>query len=203
MNRGAIILCGGESRRMGRDKATLPFGPAETLLERVVRLVAEEVPAERIVCVAASEQLLPPLPAAVQIVRDGVPHGGPLAGFASGMAALRDRVDAAFVCGCDAPLLVPAFVTRMFELVDGYQIAVPLDGERLHPLASVYRTEVLALAESLLANGERRLMALVERCDTRRVTADELRVIDQELASLANCNTPEEYQAAVGRAFHA
>ena len=42
MSRAAIVLCGGRSRRMGRDKASLPFG-TETLLERVVRIVSEVV----------------------------------------------------------------------------------------------------------------------------------------------------------------
>ena len=42
MRRGAIILCGGKSSRMGRDKATLPFGP-ELMLQRVVRLIGEVV----------------------------------------------------------------------------------------------------------------------------------------------------------------
>ena len=44
MRRGAIILCGGASSRMGRDKAWLPFGPDEVMLQRVVRLVGEVVP---------------------------------------------------------------------------------------------------------------------------------------------------------------
>ena len=42
MNKGAIVLCGGKSSRMGRDKATLPFGP-ELMLQRVVRLISQVV----------------------------------------------------------------------------------------------------------------------------------------------------------------
>jgi len=52
---------------MGRDKATLPFGP-ELMLQRVVRLLGEAV--EEIVVVAAPSQELPPLPDSVHIVRD-------------------------------------------------------------------------------------------------------------------------------------
>ncbi len=193
-SRGAIILCGGASARLGRDKALLPFGPQEVLLQRVVRLAGEAVAPEQIMCVAAADQTLPRLSDAVEIVRDAEPHLGPLAGLATGLTAIKARADAVFACGCDAPLLAPSFVTRMFELLADHQIAVPHDDEHFHPLAAVYRSNVLPMAEVLLSAGERSLMSLFERCDTRPVPVDELRDVDPQLASLCACNTPGEYQ---------
>jgi molybdopterin-guanine dinucleotide biosynthesis protein A len=195
--KAAIILCGGQSTRMGCDKAMLPFGPGEVLLQRVVRLVGQAVPPERIVCVAAADQSVPRLPGPVKIVHDANPHSGPLAGLAAGLAALDGRADAAFACGCDVPLLVPALVLRMFQLLGDQQIAAPHDGERFHPLAAVYRIDVLPTAQALLAAGERSLTALLQRCPTQRVPADALRDADPQLGSLASCNTPEEYQSAL------
>jgi len=179
---------------MGRDKAMLAFGPEEVLLERVVRLVGEVVPQDRIVCVAADGQLLPSLPAGIHVLRDDQPHCGPLAGLTTGIAALKGRADAALACGCDTPLLVPGFIARMFERLADHQIAAPHDGQRFHPLAAVYRADVLPIAESLLAAGERSLQALLERCDLCRVPTDDLRDVDSELASLRGCNTPAEYR---------
>ena len=72
---------------MGRDKATLPFGPDETILPRVVRLVGEVVPFGRIVCAAAVDQSLPVLPAGVRIAVDRQSGRGPLAGLAAGLEA--------------------------------------------------------------------------------------------------------------------
>ncbi len=198
--RGAIILCGGESTRMGRDKASLPFGPDETMLQRVVRLVSEVVPAERIVCVAALDQTLPALPESVRAVRDPERYCGPLAGLATGLPALPDEVDAVFVAGCDAPLIVPAFISRMFDQLDARQIAAPHDGERWHPLSAVYRTNLLRQIESLLAAGKRSLVAVLETADTRRVPTEELRDVDPQLNSLLACNTPADYEAAKFRA---
>lgn len=200
MNGGAIILCGGRSERMGRDKAALPFGPGETMLGRVVRLVCRVVPAERIICVAAPGQAVPDLPDGVAIIHDSRPRGGPLVGLAAGLAAMQHTADAVFAIGGDVPLLAPALVERMFELLGDHQIAAPHDCERWHPLVAVYRTEVLSTAESLLDGGERSLVALLESCRTRRVNVDELRDADPDLASLTPCNTPAEFQAALRRA---
>ena len=85
MTLGAVILCGGQSRRMGQPKAWLPFG-RERLLQRVVRLVSTA--AEHVAVVAAPGQELPPLPASVVLARDPVRGKGPLQGLAAGLAAL-------------------------------------------------------------------------------------------------------------------
>ena len=73
MNCGALVLCGGESRRMGEPKAWLPFG-RERMLQRVVRLVGTT--AEPVVVVAGPDQELPPLPSAVRIARDSIQGAG-------------------------------------------------------------------------------------------------------------------------------
>ena len=88
---GGVILCGGQSKRMGRPKAWLPFGD-ETMLQRVVRILREVV--EPVVVVAAPNQDVPALPAGVEIVHDEVEGKGPLAGLAAGLAALEGKADA-------------------------------------------------------------------------------------------------------------
>jgi molybdopterin-guanine dinucleotide biosynthesis protein A len=80
-----VVLCGGQSRRMGRPKAWLPLD-AETLLQRIVRLVGQV--AHPVVVVAAAGQPLPDLPADVWIVRDERNNAGPLEGLRAGLAAL-------------------------------------------------------------------------------------------------------------------
>src|SRR6185312_15898389 len=97
MSLGGIILCGGQSRRMGRPKAWLPFG-GEVMLPRVVRLLGEVV--APVAVVAAPGQDLPPLPAGVDVVRDEEEGRGPLQGLAAGLAALAGRADAAYLSSC-------------------------------------------------------------------------------------------------------
>src|SRR5262249_770790 len=139
MHVGGIVLCGGQSKRMGRPKAWLPFA-GETLLARVVRLLGEVV--SPLVVVAAPEQEVPPLPAAITLVRDAEQGRGPLQGLAAGLAALRGRAEAAYLSSCDVPFLRPAFIRRLIDLLSDRAICVPHVGDFHHPLAAIYRLEV-------------------------------------------------------------
>src|SRR5438876_5909642 len=147
MRVGGIVLCGGQSKRMGQPKAWLPFA-GELMLPRVVRLLSEVV--SPIVVVAAPDQEVPPLPDGVNIVRDEEKGRGPLEGLAAGLTALQGHADAAYLSSCDVPFLQPAFVRRLIELLGDHAICVPRVGEYHHPLAAVYRLGVLPLVRRLL-----------------------------------------------------
>jgi molybdopterin-guanine dinucleotide biosynthesis protein A len=194
MGVGGIVLCGGQSSRMGRPKAWLPFGP-ELLLPRVVRLLAEAV--QPVVVVAAPGQDVPPLPADVAVVRDEEVGRGPLQGLAAGLAALRGKVEAAYLSGCDVPFLRPAFVRRLMALLGDNAICVPHAGERFHPLAAVYRLDVLDAVRRLLAEDRLRATILFDMVPTRVVGRAELEDVDPTFQTLRNLNRPEEYEAAL------
>ncbi len=186
---------------MGRDKASLPFGPGEVLLQRCVRIVASVVGLERVVVVSAPGQVLPELPAAVIRCSDRRPDQGPLEGLAVGLAAIPAESDHAFVTSCDVPLLKPAFIERTVELLlaggPSRQIVVPVEDRFAHPLAAVYRTSVLPQVEALLAEDRRRPVFLFETCETLQVPVEQFRDIDPELRSLRNCNRPGDYERAL------
>lgn len=197
-SRGAIILCGGQSSRMGAPKAGLPFG-AESMLARVVRLVGE-VCAPLVVVRSTAEQTLPDLAQEVIFAEDHRPGRGPLEGLAAGLAALPAGVNAAFVTTCDAPLLRPAFVTRLFELLDDYSAVVPVTDGFVHPLTAVYRTSIRDLVDELLASDRQRPSLLIDCVASRRVEPAELLDVDPQLYSLKNLNHPQEYLAALAQA---
>jgi len=187
---------------MGRDKATLPFGP-ELMLQRVVRLIREVVADENIVIVGASNQPLQNLPQGLSVARDAQQYRGPLEGLATGFRALADRVDAVYATGCDVPLLLPAFVDRMFQLLGDFDIAVPFDGEHHHPLAAVYRPRVLASIEKLLESDRMRPRFLFDEVRTREIPVDDLRDVDPQLSTLKNLNFRHDYLAALAAAGYA
>jgi molybdopterin-guanine dinucleotide biosynthesis protein A len=182
---------------MGVPKATLPFGP-ETMLQRVVRLLGTVV--SPVVVVAARGQELPALPPAVAVTRDERDARGPLEALRAGLKAVPVSADAAYVTSCDVPLLVPAFVQRMIDVLGDDDIAVmEIDGFT-HPLSAVYRRTALPQIEALLAQERLRPAFLFEAMRTRRVTPEEMIVADPALRTLRNLNTREEYLAALTEA---
>lgn len=199
MRTGAIILCGGRSSRMGRDKATLRFG-SELILQRVARLVGEVIGSKNVVVVAAPAQSVPELSPEVTVVHDEQEFRGPLQGLATGLSQAGDRFDAVYATACDVPLLAPAFVERMFQLLEGYEIAVPVDGKHHHSLAAVYRPRVLATIKALVAAERLSLRFLFDEVPTREVSTSELRDVDPELDTLKNLNRYEDYVAALASA---
>ena len=194
MTVGGIVLCGGKSTRMGSPKALLPFG-SETMLQRVVRLLGTIV--SPIVVVAAAGQGLPALPPTVIVTRDEREARGPLEGLRAGLKALPETVDAAYVTSCDVPLLVPAFVRRMIDLLGDDEICVmEIDGFA-HPLSAVYRRRALPEVEALLAADRLRPVFLFEAVRTRRVQTSEMTSVDPQLLTLRNLNTPQDYEDAL------
>ena len=194
---GGVVLCGGKSTRMGVAKAILPFGP-ETMLQRVVRLLSDVV--SQIVVVAAADQELPALPSGVTVTRDEREARGPLEGLRAGLKALPETVNAAYVTGCDVPLLEPAFVQRMVDLLGDHDIAVMEIEGFTHPLSAVYRRTTLPHVESLLAQDRLRPVFLFDAVRTRRVKPEEMVVADPRLQTLRNLNTRDDYLAALADA---
>lgn len=200
MNQGAgIVLCGGQSTRMGQSKAWLDFA-GEPMLVRIVRILHEVV--APIVVVASPGQSIPDLPAGTMIARDAKHGRGPLQGLCAGLEAVRAIADTVYLSSCDVPLLRPNFVRRMFNLLGDHHIATPDIGGFRHPLASVYRIEVLDVVRRLLAEDRLRPMFLFDEAPTRFVRAEELIDCDPDLQSLRNLNTREEYLTAIHGRSH-
>jgi molybdopterin-guanine dinucleotide biosynthesis protein A len=168
------------------------------MLQRVVRLLGTVV--SPIVVVAAHEQSLPQLPDDVKVTHDEREQRGPLEGLRAGLKALPDSVDVAYITSCDVPLLEPAFVERMVELLGDHDIAVmEIDGFP-HPLSAVYRRHTLPHVEALLEKDKLRPVFLFDAVRTRRVRPEEMLSVDPQLRTLRNLNTREDYLAALAEA---
>ncbi|MDP2052016.1 MAG: molybdenum cofactor guanylyltransferase [Acidobacteriota bacterium] len=186
-----IVLAGGLSTRMGRDKASLPFG-TETLLERAIRIVGEV--AGDVIVVARPDHATPP---GIRVVHDPIANLGPLAGIAAGLSASHSDVNV--VVACDMPLVRPEVLRRLIALREDADICVAVVDGHASPLCAVYRSSVAGVAQALLAGGERRVMALLDGVQTKRVEAALFRDLDPDLDSFVSCNTPEAYAAALVR----
>lgn len=179
-----IVLAGGKSRRMGRDKAGLRLGGV-ALLDRVVRQV-EGLFDEVLVSVSPGRAATAP---GYRTVEDAAPGQGPLAGILAGLKAARN--DACAVLACDIPEIDLGFLEKLLALSRGVDIAVPVSpAGHFEPLLAVYRKAVIPEIEALVAAGELSILPLYERCRTRRVAL-------KDASWLRNLNTREDYEAYV------
>jgi molybdenum cofactor guanylyltransferase len=184
-----VVLAGGESRRMGRDKATLPGpGGSATLAEYVVGIVAQRC--EPVFVVAAPGQPLPQLPA--RVIRDEIQGLGPLPATGLGLrAAAEAGAQFAFVSAVDMPLLTAELIDELLALATktDAEVVLPWDG-RSHYLAAVYRTDLADRIDALVSAGERKMSALIDASDAQQIVLPDSRV-------LSNVNTDSEFRALV------
>lgn len=202
---GGIILCGGKSERMGQDKASLPFGPDETMLSQTIKQLRKCIGNGPILSVGSfssgghdeSPSSTANVLSAIRTVHDREPNRGPLEALATGLHTLASECEIAIVVGCDTPLLVPEFVEQLIESLENHQAAVAIDADQLHPLPGVYRTSVAKAADELLSENRRSLHALLDAVDAVRVSVETLREVDPQLLSLVNCNDDAAYRLAL------
>jgi molybdopterin-guanine dinucleotide biosynthesis protein A len=161
----------------------------------VVRELREVV--QPVVVVAGPEQIVPPLPHGVELLRDEQEFLGPLAGMGVGLRFLREVVDAAFVSSCDVPLLRTEFVRAVVGKLGQHDLAVPNDGGFHQPLSAVYRTSLSVRIDRLVAAGRLRPHDLIQESDAVEISVDELRSVDPSLQSLRNVNRQEDYESAL------
>lgn len=185
----AIILAGGRSTRMGRDKAAIVVA-GRTLLQRVVDAVEPVV--DEIVLVGAPGRPLPPVASRrpLRVASDPVDGEGPLAGLLAGLAVTE--AERCLVVGCDQPALVPALLALLLARLDDARSAAPLVGGRAQPLVSAVRSEIRADLVAVFARDERALRALAEIGGADLVAEEAWRVADPDARSFVGVNTPEE-----------
>ncbi len=183
----AIILAGGESKRMGRDKAALPFN-GETLLQSVIASV-QPLFAQTLVSVRElrGDVTLPQ-------ICDTQTGGGPLVGLISALEATTTPW--AFVLACDMPFVAPALITHLASLRDQHHAVVPKAHGHAQPLAALYARSALPLLQSSLASGNKSLIGALKSLDVCYVDEDELLKFDARLRSFFDLDTPQDYAAA-------
>ena len=192
MTDSAIILCGGQSSRMGSDKAALPFGP-DTLLTRVVR--AARAVAGDVVIVGDTSQSMP---AGVRVVSDPIRGLGPLAALATGLASVG--AERSLLVACDMPLLVPAVLRRLLDLTGDADACVPRSHGMPMTTCAVYATRRAPACAGTACRGDAIAARVLDDVSVRWVSAEDLEDLDPGLLSFWDCDTPEHYQAALRQA---
>ena len=175
----AVILAGGLSTRMGRDKSLMEVG-GQPLIARVADQLRPLFPEVLVSGNDAAKYAFLGLP----VIPDEQPGQGPLMGILSSLkAAGRDRV---LVVAADMPVVDPAFIHELLRLSEQAEVVMPVaeDG-RSEPLFAVYRKTAIPRAEALLAQGQRRVTGLLSGLTVRQPP--------MPAGWYYNLNTPEDH----------
>ena len=183
-----LVLAGGNSSRMGRDKTALEFN-GQTLLQRTVELLQTVFP-HVLVSVRSPRQDV-----AVPQVIDEYPDAGPLAGLCAGLA----NVDTpwVFAVAADMPFLLPEVIRQLALRRKDVQAVVPVIQGCPQPLAAFYATSALPEIQAFLAApGKHSLRGALERLAVCRVHESRLQGVDPGLRSFIDLDTPDDVAAA-------
>jgi len=196
---------------MGRTKALLPVPPAQTplvvhIIERLRTVVQpdvwviandEQIAAEVSTFGAYAEEVR------VQVRSDMWPGFAALGGIATGLECVSDW---ALLVACDLPLVNPDLCARLAAIAQEgdpqshtarWDAIVPVVDGHDEPMHALYHPRCLPAIRNLIENDQRRASAFLSSVRTRYVNETELRLIDPNLRSFINVNTPEEWQAAL------
>lgn len=180
----AIVMAGGSSARMGRDKSLLAVHGG-TMIEHVCAQLRDHFDEVLVSANDANKYGF----LGLRIVPDRVPGQGPLMGLSSALAVSAHDLN--FAVACDIPAIDISLVHRLLDRAAGCEAVVPrIGGALLEPLFAVYRKSALRTMDELLADGERRIRRLFNRCRTRYVDL-------RNPNALENLNTMQEYEAYV------
>ena len=190
-----LILAGGKSKRLGRDKALLPWpreGSETTLLHHVHTVLAS-VCAEVIVVGNRADLN------GFTVVPDVSAVGSSLTGLVSGLQAARTPL--VLAVACDMPFLNVQLLRALVDLAsDEWDAVAPVIRDEPETLHTVYHRRCLTPATQMLQAGDLKLARLLERLHVRRVSPNVVRTFDPDLASFSNINTPQELAQARARA---
>ena len=187
-----VIQAGGESRRMGQDKALVPF-LGQPLIERIL---------ERIRGLADEILVTTNNPGAFQFLGvplypDLVPDRGALGGLYTALRAASHPLVG--VVACDMPFLNPDLLAFEREKLMGTKadIVIPETSSGLEPFHAVYRRSTcLEAVKSALDAGKWRVDAWFYQIKLLALTSEEMRLYDPHLVSFWNVNTPEDLSHA-------
>lgn len=178
-----IILAGGASRRMGKDKGLCTFNNKQLIEYSIetIRPLCDNILISTNNVAGYSKFGFP-------IIEDEYRNIGPIGGIYSGLK--HSNTEKNLIVSCDTPLLITSLFKQILFLSEGYEIVVPQHNNSYYePLAAFYSTTILSvLEESIIAN-DYKLINLYNKVKFKSVSVDDLPGFAMQFKNL---NTPED-----------
>jgi molybdopterin-guanine dinucleotide biosynthesis protein A len=184
-----FAVAGGESRRMGRDKALLPWGETDLLGHTLARLrmVTDDV---RIL----SGPDLRYTDRGVPVEVDPAPGLGPLGGLAAALESAAG--EDVLLLGVDLPLVPPALLEALIERAPGFHAVVPVPARGPEPLCALYGAACREAVQRHVAGGDLKMTAFWTDLRVREVDPTDLGAFGDAAELFLNVNAPRDYQRA-------
>lgn len=181
-----VILAGGQSSRMGSNKALLPYRGGR-FIEAIHRQLAELF--DEVLLVTNTPEQYSFLPC--RKVSDIFPGLGALAGLQSGLH--HSGCEYIFAVACDMPYLNSALIRRLASLRDGNDVVIPECDAGVEPLHAVYGRRCLEPMAAALTDSRKRIISFFPEVRVRTFSREEVALFDPAYDSFRNINTPAEY----------
>lgn len=176
-----IILAGGQSKRLGVDKAELIVG-GRSILERTV-LIIKQIFAEVIVVSNVRRDIVGE---DVIQVKDIAGAKGALGGIYTGLA--HASYDRSFITACDMPYIMPQMVELIAQRPQK-DVVVPRVNGNFEPLFAVYSNQCIPIIEQMISCNILKISDLFKKCSVEYVDEESLRKLDKNLKSFININS--------------
>jgi molybdopterin-guanine dinucleotide biosynthesis protein A len=184
-----VILAGGKSRRMGRDKAFLPFGKG-MLIERVIEVI-QQVTEDALLITNAPE---PYRRFGLPMYSDVIPEAGSLGGIYTGLVAAKTAYS--LCLACDMPFVKPEFLRFLCATAAEADVVIPRNTEDFQPLCAVYSQGCREPIRQKIEAGRLKITGFFDQVCVRVIEGEPLARFDPHDVMFFNANTPEEYAQA-------
>jgi molybdopterin-guanine dinucleotide biosynthesis protein A len=189
---GYIILAGGKSKRLGRNKINEVIGGI-TLLNRVVNVLSAFN--GEIILVTAEDSSLPDTftYAKISKVQDLYPGKGMIGGIITGLSASKNFYN--LVVAADMPFLNPVLIRYMISNAKGNDLVAYKNQNELEPLHAIYTKNCLPILEEIMLK-DRRIFELLGQVKVRYLSPAEINQYDPKKISFFNVNTESDLRIA-------
>lgn len=172
----AMLLVGGQSRRMGSDKATLTID-GQRLWQRQLGVLREVAPETLWISARARPDWCPQ---DMEVILDEAPSRGPLSGIAAALARLR--TSHLLALAIDMPQMTAAHIRKLWSCARPGCGVVPVNEDWFEPLCAVYPAEASEVGQGALSHGRLSLQNLARKlCEANRITRYEIPVAEKNL----------------------
>ncbi|AMD17653.1 molybdopterin-guanine dinucleotide biosynthesis protein MobA [Methanobrevibacter sp. YE315] len=197
--KSCIILCGGQSRRMGRDKGSMIIQD-KPMIKHILSTLNHQIDEAIIVLndktrVDKYNEFINPeeYSYTITFLEDKIKNKGPMPGIMTGLEQIKS--DYALILPCDSPYVSEKYIKTIFsELDNNYQAIVPFHDEQnklktSEPLHSIYSKKIIPKIEELVREDVLHIKGLIEKIDVKFVLIDNKKIEKKEFRNL---NRPED-----------